>query len=59
MEEERDMAKNLAEALREVKAMREGRLPEPSWEEFEKEMTFWAEEAKHEATENSNWDVAV
>ena len=46
MDEERDIEKNLAEALREVKAMQEGRLPEPTWEDFKKEMDFWIEEAK-------------
>jgi len=38
MDEERDIAKNLAEALREVKAMREGRLPERTWTELKAEL---------------------
>ena len=55
MDEERDIAKNLAEALREVKAMREGRLSEPTWEDFKKEMEFWIEETK----ENDKAKVAA
>ena len=38
MDEERDIAKNLAEAFREVKAMREGRLPERTWAELKAEL---------------------
>ena len=49
MDEERDSAKNLAEALREVKAMQEGKLPEQPLDGLWDDISRWIEEAKNEA----------
>ena len=45
MKDKIDVAKDLAEAFREVRLMREGILPERTWEEFLQELE---EEEKYE-----------
>jgi len=46
MDEEIDIAKSLAGALREVKLMREGKIPETSWEDAQEEIARWLAEVE-------------
>ena len=48
MDEERDIAKNLAEAFRELKDIIDGKSEGIPWEKLEQEMIQWEKEAEFE-----------
>ena len=48
MDEERDIAKNLAEAFRELKDIIDGKSVGIPWEKFESDVQQWIQEAKEE-----------
>lgn len=48
MDEDRDIAKNLAEAFRELKDIIDGKSDGIPWEKFESDVQQWIKETKEE-----------